>query len=220
MRIASLSLVALMFASSLSTGCSGQRGADAAPPQSQHEQVRRIDAPVDTVVLDGAFDAHIVPGKTSRLALVGNPRVLNNVKTTVRKGVLTISMRSKAALRSNVQLRLETPSVSRVECSGASRLHVDDVAAQRFALDLSGASRAWLTGQVDDLEIEVAGSARVDSTELRAQRVDVDLSGAGRIDVHAVATLDAEISGTGRVGYIGHPDVQRSVSGIGRIGPI
>ena len=65
-----------------------------------------------------------------------------------------------------------------LKASGASQFDSDSAAVESAALDLSGASKAWV-GNLQKLQVEASGASKV--YYLSAEEIQQELSGASRI---------------------------------------
>jgi hypothetical protein len=101
----------------------------------------------------------------------------------------------------------------RLSFSGASKVEIGEINADKLILDFSGASKADLAGHVNKLEIETSGASHVNVEELYARDVDVSSSGASHIQVNAQKTLQVNASGASKITYKGRPTISKDVSG-------
>jgi hypothetical protein len=101
----------------------------------------------------------------------------------------------------------------RLSFSGASKVEIGEINADKLILDFSGASKATLAGHVGKLEIETSGASHVNVEELYARDVDVNSSGASHIQVNAQKTLQVDASGASKITYKGRPNISKDVSG-------
>lgn len=101
----------------------------------------------------------------------------------------------------------------RLSFSGASKVDIGEINADKLILDFSGASKATLAGHVGKLEIETSGASHVNVEELYARDVDVNSIGASHIQVNAQKTLQVDASGASKITYKGRPNISKDVSG-------
>jgi hypothetical protein len=101
----------------------------------------------------------------------------------------------------------------RLSFSGASKVEIGEINADKLILDFSGASKATLAGHVGKLEIETSGASHVNVEELYARDVDVNSSGASHIQVNSQKTLQVNASGASKITYKGRPNISKDVSG-------
>jgi hypothetical protein len=101
----------------------------------------------------------------------------------------------------------------RLSFSGASKLEIGEINADKLILDFSGASKANLAGHVGKLEVETSGASHLALDDLYARDVDVNSSGASHIQVNAQKTLTVDASGASKITYKGRPIINKDVSG-------
>jgi hypothetical protein len=101
----------------------------------------------------------------------------------------------------------------RLSFSGASKVDIAEINADKLILDFSGASKASIAGHVGKLDIETSGASHLILDELYARDVDVNSSGASHIQVNAQKTLQVDASGASKITYKGRPNINKDVSG-------
>jgi hypothetical protein len=89
----------------------------------------------------------------------------------------------------------------RLSFSGASKVDITEINADKLILDFSGASKATLAGHVGKLEVETSGASHLILDELYAR------------DINAQKTLQVDASGASKITYKGRPNISKDVSG-------
>jgi hypothetical protein len=116
--------------------------------------------------------------------------------------------------RKPLKVYLTTPYLEGIDASGATNVNVEGIEADRFVLDLSGASSCELAGKVGYLRGDISGASNLYARDLYCQTVKIDVSGAANAKVSTDETLDADVSGAASVTYYGDPrNVLTDVSG-------
>jgi len=179
-------------------------------------EVRRVPS-FSEVLLSGEGRVEVVIGTPQPIEITGDENLLRLVETTVDGETLHIRSREEIDPKVDLVLRVTTPVLRAVRCSGAGKVDVQGVDENDFVVDLSGAASIHLAGRVDRLELNVSGVGSIQAGELVAREVVIRVSGVGKAHVNATERLDARVSGVGRVTYAGDPTVHERVSGIGRI---
>lgn len=106
-----------------------------------------------------------------------------------------------------------------VEVSGASTLRGEMTTAD-VTMNVSGASRAELTGSGRDLRLEASGASHVTLGDFTVRNANVNVSGASSAVVNVSGRLDAEATGASSVSYRGNPELGRiQTSGAGSVKP-
>lgn len=101
--------------------------------------------------------------------------------------------------------------------SGASKLNIIDINADKLTLDLSGAAKVHVTGQVIKLNYDASGASKLDAFDLFVRDADLELSGASDALVKVQKTLKVGASGASKVIYRGSPNVSKDVSGASKV---
>ncbi|NVB38618.1 DUF2807 domain-containing protein [Pseudenhygromyxa sp. WMMC2535] len=197
------------------TGCT-LRGSGSAG-----SELRELDD-FDRIDIGGAFTltVHVDPDAAPKVELRGDDNILPSILTKVQGSELDIGFENMIV---NPKLPLEVevwvPALQAIDASGASTIHVEGIAGERFDLDLSGSAEVALAGAVERLDVDISGSAELAARTLVAERVEVELSGSGEAEVFASERLDADISGSAEVTYWGDPEVEKDISGSGKVEP-
>ena len=77
-------------------------------------------------------------------------------------------------------------------------------------LEMSGASRANLSGTATTSDATLSGASRLTANELSIGDLTIDLSGASNAEVTVMGSLSAAASGASTIRYAGSPTVARS----------
>ncbi len=206
-----LPLVVLSLTAALLSAC-GTRGSG-----ELLTDTRELD-PFHQIEMGGALDLIVHVGAEQKVVVSGDDNIVSKIETRVSGGKLHID--HDGLLRPDLPLQVEVwvPTLAAVEASGATDIDVENLAGERFELELSGAGDVELRGKLDVLEVEISGAGDLDARSLEAKQVTIDLSGAGEAKVWATAKLDVDISGAGEVEYWGNPsEVEQDITGAGSL---
>ena len=100
----------------------------------------------------------------------------------------------------------------KLELSGANNSKLN-ISAKSLDIETSGASNATLSGQADKLTISSSGASNVKAYDLKAGEVNAESSGVSNIYVSAEDTLEVNASGLSNINYKGNAKiVTREVS--------
>ncbi len=189
-----------------------------------------------------AFEVHIFKGSTYAISATGNADDLDEIEVDVHGSTLEVSLESSYWSKwgswkggsNKIVLNITMPRLKDAEFSGASKvtlegftdeeemsIHVTGAAklnssklvADKLLLDLSGASKVEMRGQVLKLTIDLSGASHMILTDMIARDVDVDASGASHVELNVQKTLRVEASGASKISYRGNPVVSQDVSG-------
>lgn len=101
--------------------------------------------------------------------------------------------------------------------SGASTVKAD-LAVNKMEMDMKGASRASLSGNVETLNLDCSGATDVNAYDLKILNGNVTASGASDVDIFVEKELNAAASGASRIHYKGNvPVVNVKTSGASSI---
>ena len=108
-------------------------------------------------------------------------------------------------------------SVIRTVLSGASECTVTGTGINA-AIDLSGASRLFLSGHTESLYGNISGASLLEAYDVAATEVDISVSGSSKAYVRPLEVFFAEATGSSHIYYKGNPVTKHfETSGNGRI---
>ena len=106
------------------------------------------------------------------------------------------------------------PELIGFDLSGASRGTVTGVKTDGLKLEVSGASRINISGEVRDLNADLSGASHLEAENLKTEKTNVEASGASKATVFVIDSLNADASGASRIIYAGNPrEVKKDASG-------
>lgn len=111
------------------------------------------------------------------------------------------------------------PGQFTVLLEGASEADMP-VKAAVLSLEMDGASKASLNGDVQDLEVNASGSCDLKAFGLSAANVDVKLQGASSAQVYPTAKLIADANGASKVFYKGNVAPAYTLNGASSISKV
>lgn len=162
----------------------------------------------------GMFEIEAVAQKDFAVEVDADDNLLQYVQTEVSGDTLEIRLTRKVSTKTPIKIRIAAPSIEAVDISGASRINVADVKGEVLNVELSGASKAKVTGTVNRLEADLSGASQLDAPELKSVDANVDASGASRASVFANGDLTTHLSGASHLDYAGNPTIgERRTSG-------
>ncbi len=174
-----------------------------------------------------AFEIYVQKGPSCSVTALGESSDLNEVEVTSSGSVLRINKNVKWSFWSKekkIVLKITMPELNdaefsgatkvyingftdeeqmRLSFSGASKVQIPEINADKLVLEFSGASKAELAGRVGKLEAK----------DLVARDVDVDASGASKIELNVQKTLKVDASGASKITYRGRPSINKDLSG-------
>lgn len=112
--------------------------------------------------------------------------------------------------------RLRTDDLS-VKFFGPGVIDIDSLEAEKFKIELSGASNVDLGGRVEKQTVMLRGLGTYEAIGLQSIVTVIELNGPGMAQVRASKQLDVTIRGPGIVSYLGSPEVRKRISPMGSL---
>lgn len=186
-----------------------------------------MESMIHSIEIEGKFDVQIIPAARNRIELVSGP-VLSHREWIDADGPRVVIEESNHWINEkpsfiriylNKVSMLELSGVSQVKfqgwksdeleihAEGASKVH-GNLDVDNLEIDLSGSSKAELTGSSTELSVSADGASEYDGSGLMARSATAHSSGASHITVWATEELSGHASGASSVTSKGDP--QRS----------
>lgn len=233
-----------LLCAAATVAAAGLAGCDMGPLASGSGDLVQTSVEIESfseLSVGSAFEVTLRIGDAPALVLRTDDNLVDRVEAAVTADELSISL-DGTALDATLEAELTVPAsmVSSAELNGASTLTAtESLTASALTLDLSGASRAFVVVQTDELTVTADGASVVNASgstqtldatasgastvrldQLDASSADVSADGASRVEVSVSGDLRAEAGGASRVRYVGDPDsVERDASGASSIEP-
>ena len=99
-----------------------------------------------------------------------------------------------------------------LKLKGAGELTVGSLTAQCVDVDLQGAGRIHLSGQVEGQDVTIQGPGLYEAIELKSRTARASLKGLGRARIWATDELEVKVRGLGRVEVRGTPKIYEDIS--------
>lgn len=189
-----------------------------------------------------AFEVHVFKGSTYSISATGSENDLENVEVQVNGSTLEVTLddsywsnwRNWKNSNKKIVLNITMPRLKDAEFGGAAKVtlegFVDEeemvlhgsgavklmsskLVADKLTLDLSGASKVEMKGQVLKLSIDLSGASYLILTDMIVRDADVDASGASHVELNAQKSLRVTASGASKITYLGNPAVSKDLSG-------
>jgi len=166
---------------------------------------KREAAAFSKVEAGGAVSVVLTVGDPTSVEVTTDDNLQSHILTSVEGDTLKIRMIGSISSTKGLTISVRTPTLTDLGVSGASSVKVAGVKGAAFSLNLSGASKATVSGQVKELEVECSGASHVETKGLDAEKVQASASGASTIEVKASRELDGTASGASTILYTGGP---------------
>jgi len=178
---------------------------------------QRSVAAFEGIKVSGIFRVEAVAGREQSVEIEADDNLLPLITTEVRDGMLVISTKENIRPRSTLVVRVSNPTIAKIQSSGVAKVTASELSGP-FELDMSGASKAELKGNVSELKVRVSGAAKIEATELEATNAEVRASGACKVNVSVTGELKATASGASKIYYTGEPaSLIKNASGASRV---
>lgn len=184
-------------------------------------------AEFDSIRFKGNGRVYLSQGATQSVSITADDNIMDELKTDVRDGVLTISAAKWVLDKDSVRYDIVVTDIREISVSGMGELKSKDtILAEELDLrfsgvgdlsisleadilntKISGAGDLKLDGKVRHHEIEISGVGELDAYDLITESATLDISGAGDCKIHVTEELTVDISGAGDVKYKGDPRI-------------
>ena len=182
--------------------------------------VRTENRPVGdftTVEAFGAMEIEWTPGAPA-LAVTTDENLQREIESSVRGHKLVLRTHRNLRPTRHNRVRITSSALTGTALHGAVNLEATKLTGDNFFLDVNGATKTTLAGNVNTLTASLAGASRLHAEDLQTRTTELSITGAGKADVVATETLRTAISGAGKVSYGGNPKtVEKRISGAGSI---
>ncbi len=193
--------------------------------------------------IGSAFEIHVFKGNVYALSATGDEKALEDLEVRVEGSKLIIyldesywkSWKNWKGGSNKIVLNITMPRLRDADfngatkvtlegftdeeemtlhCSGASKLSSSKLVADKLVIDLSGATKVEMKGQVLKLSLGLSGASHVILSDMIARDVDVEASGASHVELNVQKSLRVEASGASKIEYIGNPlNLTKDLSG-------
>lgn len=195
-------LLLLAVLAGLALGCSkvtGKQGSGTAKTETRSlTGFKQIEA-------NGAVNLDITFAPEYSVTVEADDNLLEYVTSEVSGDTLVIGSKDRINPKTKINIKITMPELARLDINGASTGDIPGFKGDKLDLNLNGASKVKISGEVKDLKARASGASGIDAEGLKAENADVDSNGASKIMVNAAGDLKAEASGASSVTYVGDP---------------
>ncbi|MBH8567267.1 PspC domain-containing protein [Microvirga sp. STS02] len=185
------------------------------------------------VSVAGGYRVVVRHGDSFKIEAGGNDKALSEMRVELKGDELQIRPRNSGSLfggnwgnnQSKVLIRIELPSIDRLELAGAvhadfggferqEELRVEQAGASHLRLNGSfgtlkleqaGACRTTATGQADNLDLDAAGACELAGANLKTIDTKVSIAGVCKARLNVTGSLEGDAVGASEVAYSGKP---------------
>jgi hypothetical protein len=232
-KLFSLLLLAATFFSACRIGASRRGSGNIISEQRQTESFTGV-------VVSDIISAEVQQGDATAVEVSADDNIIEDVRTTVKNGVLYIRFREGINNFNNVHIKVyvTAPVIQSLGSTGVGNITAKgllkdgekisvktsgtgsitaDVDAPSVDAKVTGVGGIRLGGRTQNYHAEVSGSGSIKGFDLLTENAEAKVSGVGSIQLHASVSLKARVSGVGSVIYRGAANVESQVSGVGSV---
>ena len=164
----------------------------------------------------GAFEIEWQNGSPA-LQISTDENLLRYVESDVSGDTLRLRTHDQIWPTHGIKVLISSPTRIAARIRGAVKLSANQLTGPKFALEVSGASRVSLGGNVNELLADMTGASELDANGLQTKISEISTTGAGNVEVAVAKTLKVSITGAGKVTYSGNPTIEKHIVGAGSI---
>ncbi len=190
--------------------------------------------------MDGGAKVNLVQGSEHSIKVEGSRRVVDQVVTEVKDGVLEINFRDRKLFENwgeNLTLTITFKDLSdfrldggvelmaadlnleelNVTINGGASVRMSNLLANTLSMTLAGGGDIHVSGIAENHNVKVSGGTNYKGEDLKSANVNVNIIGAANVVVWATETLNLDLAGAYSVSYWGSPKITQSITGLGEI---
>ncbi|WP_028066843.1 head GIN domain-containing protein [Solirubrobacter soli] len=203
-------LLPAAFAAIALTGC------DLADDGARVSQTRDVDT-FTKIDNDSSVDVRLHVGEPQRVRVRAGEKVIDDVHTDVRDGVLRVRFDHSGFGGRHVVVEASVPALDGINVSGSGDVDADGIRSDAFEVRNDGSADVSLSGSTGRLAVNLDGSGDANVAGLAAQAARVHVSGSGDANVRADDRLDLKLDGSGDIKYAGNPQITKNDDGSGDV---
>jgi hypothetical protein len=172
------------------------------------------------VSIANTITADISAGQDFKVVVDADEDVLPHVLTSVRNNSLIVEFErdwwkslGRSDRKKKVHVTISLPELDDLDVSGASKASVTGVNSDTLKIDISGASAVSIDGTARSVNIDLSVASQLQAKQLFTESAEMDLSGASTVKINVSNRLSVDASGASSVVYSGSPRVTKATSG-------
>ncbi len=163
----------------------------------------------------------ITQGDAEALTIQAEERILNQIKTEVKDGVLTIRAVQDGPDSLNtsqgIYYTLTVKRLDAVTVAGAGNIKAKNIQTDKLVATVSGGGKLEIAGTANQQQVRLSGAGSYAAGNLKTQTADITVTSVGTATVWVTDALDAKIESVGVVNYYGSPRVDKQIKGLGSV---
>jgi len=174
----------------------------------------RTVAPFTAIEVGSGIGLVVTIGPAGPIEVQAQANILPIIATDVQADTLMIHGTESFTATSPVQVRVTTPSLTRIKLSGGSSGQLDGLSADALAVVLDGGSGLTVTGShVGTVDLAASGGSRATLEGLTATDIALDASGGSSATLTATGVVRGSASGGSHVTVSGGATLDVEVTG-------
>jgi len=192
------------------------------------------------IEMDGGATVILVQGNEHSIKVEGTQRIVDQLRTEVKDGVLVIDYRDRKLfelwaenptltitfkdlsdfrLDGGVELKADDLNLEKINftINGGASVRLNNLVVNTLNMSLAGGGDIHVSGVAENLTIDVSGGTNFEAGDLKCANVSVKIAGAGNVEVWATDKLNLDLAGAYSVSYWGSPEITQSIAGIGQV---
>lgn len=240
-------LIAFLLILLLTTvACGISRRTPTPIPQTEEEEQKMLVSefrPLGVftkIEMDGGATVILVQGTEHSIKVEGTQRIVDQLRTEVKDGVLVIDYRDRKLfelwaenstltitfndlsdyrLDGGVELKADDLNLEKINftINGGASVRLNNLVVNTLNMSLAGGGDIHVSGVAENLTIDVSGGTNFEAGDLKCANVSVKIAGAGNVEVWATDKLNLDLAGAYSVSYWGSPEITQSIAGIGQV---
>ncbi len=167
--------------------------------------------------VSGGIAVTVHTGPAAPLSISAQPNIMPLIATDVVGDTLRIHGTKPFTATKTVEVTVTTPTLAGMTMSGGSRATIDGLAADAFAVDISGGSNLTAAGSSGSLTLNGSGGSRADLGDLTAKTATVDVSGGTNATIRATDSASGQVTGGSHLTVRGDAKLDIATSGGGSV---
>lgn len=182
---------------------------------------KRVVDTFDRIKIEGQGEIFLTQGAHAPITIETDDNVLEDVKTSVSDGTLTIRADNCYISNEPIRITLSTEDLKEISIYGSGKVvAMNEMNLDDLFISTEGSGDIQLKGTADSLDVRIYGSGKIDAFAFSTRSADVEIEGSGDVKLNAQELLDVDIRGSGEVSYMGFPQVTQKVAGSGTISSV
>jgi len=192
------------------------------------------------IEMDGGATVILVQGNEHSIKVEGTQRIVDQLRTEVKDGVLVIDYRDRKLfelwaenptltitfkdlsdfkLDGGVELKADDLNLEKINftINGGASVRLNNLVVNTLNMSLAGGGDIHVSGVAENLTIDVSGGTNFEAGDLKCANVSVKIAGAGNVEVWVTDKLNLDLAGAYSVSYWGSPEITQSIAGIGQV---